>query len=275
MKTQTFITGLLGTVVVASPITSPIMVPRQAGGGCSAVHVVVARASTEPQGEGLTGSLSSSVKRAIPGTTSEAVVYTAKLAPYGPSEIQGVANAKSQVAAYVKKCPTSKIVLMGYSQGADVVGSVVCGGGDFSGSMSGVKVELGPPVPPIDPQVGRNIVAVVMMGDPRFTAGRSFNKGTAKTSGQFPHTATQDCKGYESRMVSYCDDGDEFCAKGKSLGPHMAYMGKYATEAASFIKSQVSKLTVPLPAVAGPAAPAAEPAAPAAEPAAEPAGPVA
>lgn len=111
MKATTFITGFLSTMVAASPIMETLE-----AGGCSDVHIVVARASTEPQGEGLTSGLSNAVKKAIPGTTSEAVVYTAKLAPYGPSEIQGVAAAKQQVTAYVKKCPKSKVVLMGYSQ---------------------------------------------------------------------------------------------------------------------------------------------------------------
>lgn len=71
------------------------------------------------------------------------------------------------------------------------------------------------------------VVAAVLMGDPRFTKGMPFNKGTAKGTGvslkfclrykcadilqRFPHPAEHDCKGYTKRIVSYCDNDDEFC----------------------------------------------------------------
>lgn len=267
MRTTILFSGLFSTLVVALPATeyndtvSQVLDRRQAG-KCAPVHIIVARASTEPAGEGMIGSLSRSIKTSIPGATSEAVSYPAALAPYGPSEIKGVAAAKAQLTAYVQKCPQSKMVLMGYSQGADVVGSVVCGGGGFSGSMQGAKVELGPITPPIDPQVGSHIVAVVMMGDPRFTKGMSFNKGTAKNNGQFPHPPENTCKGYESRMVSYCNDGDTFCDKGKSVATHMGYMGAYSGQAKTFITTQVKSLTIPLapaPDAPAPAAAASEP----------------
>ena len=136
MKAVLLTAGLLGTLTAASPVLSyprlsthndrtlEALERRQAK--CSAVHIVVARASTEPQGEGLIGALSRSVKSAIPGTTSEAVKYPAALAPYGPSEIKGVVAAKAQVTEYVKKCPESKIVLMGYSQVRSLSSELFC-----------------------------------------------------------------------------------------------------------------------------------------------------
>jgi hypothetical protein len=85
-------------------------------GGCAPVHILVARGSAEPEGEGSTGRLSTTLKRSIPGATSEAINYPAKLSPYPQSEAQGVQACKNQMTAYAKRCPQSKVVLMGYSQ---------------------------------------------------------------------------------------------------------------------------------------------------------------
>jgi acetylxylan esterase len=109
MKT-TLIVGVLGGLVAGSAILDK----RQTG--CSSVHILVGRGSGEPKGEGATGRLSTTLKRSIAGATSEAVDYPAKLSPYPQSESTGVQAVKEQMTAYVKKCPQSKIVLMGYSQ---------------------------------------------------------------------------------------------------------------------------------------------------------------
>lgn len=85
------------------------------------------------------------------------------------------------------------------------MGSVLCGGGAHNstqaiGSLPKTNVNLGPAVPPIEADVGSHgesihtrcclqklicsiVVAAVLMGDPRFTKGMPFNKGTAQNSG--------------------------------------------------------------------------------------------
>jgi acetylxylan esterase len=83
---------------------------------CSAVHVLAARGSGEPQGLGGQGRLITNATRTIPGTTTEAVVYPAVLSPYPPSQSAGIQAAKDQLTKYVEKCPKSKVILMGYSQ---------------------------------------------------------------------------------------------------------------------------------------------------------------
>jgi hypothetical protein len=110
MKSAVLLAGLLASFVSSLPE----VVRRQSA--CSDVHIIVARASGEPKGEGMIGGLSKAIKSAVKGATSEAVSYPAALAPYGPSEKKGVANAKSQLTEYVKRCPKARIVLMGYSQ---------------------------------------------------------------------------------------------------------------------------------------------------------------
>jgi len=246
MKFTIILAGLLASVATALPQAQPA--------ACADAHILVARASGEAKGEGMIGGLSRAIKSAVKGTDSEAVDYPAALAPYGSSEVKGVAAAKAQLAAYVQRCPKAKVILMGYSQGADVMGSVLCGGGAHNstkaiGRLPATNVNLGPETPPIEPAVGSHVVAAVLMGDPRFTKGMPFNKGTAQGTGQFPHEvpAQVACPTYSKRVVSYCDTDDEFCDSGKNVGPHLGYMGKYSTEAQAFVKAQLAKAAKAFP----------------------------
>lgn len=101
----------------------------------SAVHMIIARASLEAPGPGIIGQVATQVAAQLPGSDSESVVYPATLDNYAQSEAAGVAAMTGLLTAYVGRCPDSKIVMMGYSQGAQVAADVLCGtddGGNFA-----------------------------------------------------------------------------------------------------------------------------------------------
>ena len=109
---------------------------------CSAIHIITARASTEPAGEGVIGSLATLIQNGNQGVTREAVCYPATLSNYASSSSKGTSAMTDQLSTYVSTCPDSKIVLLGYSQGAQVVGDTMCGGGGAPG--------LGSETPPVN-----------------------------------------------------------------------------------------------------------------------------
>src|SRR5215472_3305090 len=124
----------LFALTAATGLALTSLAPAQAGAtafsgsGCAQVNIIVARASTEAQGQGITGNLASQVQSNSTQTVSiEAVVYPATLFNYSSSESQGVQNAEQELATAVSNCPSQKQVLMGYSQGANVVLDVVTG----------------------------------------------------------------------------------------------------------------------------------------------------
>jgi acetylxylan esterase len=108
------------------------------------------------------------------------------------------------------------------------------------------------------------VVAAVMFGDPRWRTGMPFNKGTsvkngvcslnARTPGfmltsftkMFPRPKDITCAPYTSRMISFCDTGDKFCDSGDSVQVHASYLGKYSSQAASFVEQKVKQLTIPV-----------------------------
>lgn len=142
--------ALLGGYTTAFPMDTPVftdtannIVVRQVS--CAPVHIIIARASTEPPGPGMIGALAEQVIQANPGATNESIDYPATLSDYQDSSEQGTAAMTRTLTDYANACPCAQIVLMGYSQGAHVVGDTLCGGGGVLGNAF---------TPPIDKAIG-------------------------------------------------------------------------------------------------------------------------
>ncbi|KAM0155335.1 hypothetical protein ACHAPG_006009 [Botrytis cinerea] len=194
-----------------------------------AIHMIVARASTEAPGEGIIGSVATMVKASLPGSDSEAVEYPATLTQYQASEASGVAAMQKLVQAYAEKCPGSKMAVMGYSQGAQVAADVMCGTSEtgFAGNTQALSANI-----------SSNVVAMVLMGDPSHVPAETFNAGTAKNNGLFARQNIAACP--TEKTVSYCDNQDEFCDSGNSLQVHLSYVTTYGTAAAKFITDKMA-----------------------------------
>ncbi|KAL1311485.1 hypothetical protein AAFC00_004426 [Neodothiora populina] len=192
--------------------------------------MIVARGSTESPGTGtLLSPLISAVESHLPGSDHVAVDYPASLARYADSVYTGVSNMTKLVQSHVAACPKSKIVLLGYSQGAQVAGDTVCGttsAGGFTQTSA------------LASKYSTNVIAVVMFGDPANVSGLSFDKGNATSNGLFPRTSLSACTGFASKVQSYCDDGDAYCDSGLYLAPHYQYINNHGFDAAEFICSQ-------------------------------------
>lgn len=134
-----------------------------------------------------------SIVNAHTGATSEAIVYPAcggqsscGGVSYANSVTQGTAAVVTAVSNLAKQCPSTKIVLVGYSQGAEIFDAALCGASGGGGSIDSY-----------------NIKAAIFMGDPRFKAGAPYNVGTC-TAGGFDQRSGS-CGSYNSKIKSYCD----------------------------------------------------------------------
>jgi hypothetical protein len=109
-----------------------------------------------------------SVKSLLPaGTTlqDEALDYPAigvhwwdpsyYTADYQASERAGFETLQFDVRQYIRNCPTKRVILAGYSQGADVVGDTFLS---------------------LSPDEATHIAAVIMFGDPKFNPAKSQNR---------------------------------------------------------------------------------------------------
>lgn len=99
------------------------LVTRQS---CPAIHVFGARETTVSPGYGSAGTVVNLILNAHPGATSEAITYPACGGQsscggisYANSVVTGTNAVASAVNSFNSRCPTTKLVLVGYSQVSD------------------------------------------------------------------------------------------------------------------------------------------------------------
>lgn len=104
---------------------------------CSDIRVFSARGSNEPypgRGGDMLGVMCSLFEETGVSCDYEDVVYPANISYSGifcESANIGANAGQAQMADYIQRCPGSKLVLTGYSQGGGVVGDILGGGGGF------------------------------------------------------------------------------------------------------------------------------------------------
>lgn len=102
---------------------SPVELLEERQTSCPAIHIFGARETTVAQGYGTAGVVVNLVLNAYPGSTAEAIVYPAcggqsscGGVSYANSVLQGVQAVTTAVNSFNTKCPSTQLVLVGYSQ---------------------------------------------------------------------------------------------------------------------------------------------------------------
>ena len=195
---------------------------------CAAVRIISARADGEDPGPGVIGSLAKLIKGQLSASvTREAVAYPAALNGWARSAASGDGAIKADLTSAARRCPAQVFVLLGYSQGAEIVGDALGGGGGGA---------LGPVTAGVPAPVARKVVAVIQLGDPRRMPGLSFDKGSAAgTTGQYPRSQSVSLARFAAKIRSYCDRGDPICAGGHNLAAHFGLTDKYGQNASRFV----------------------------------------
>jgi hypothetical protein len=162
------------------------------------------RATTEPQGGGIVaGPLAEALQQQLGRTVrTHDLVYPATFA-YLRSKREGVDALRARLAQTATACPDTRFVLIGYSQGADVIGDTLSSGN----------------VPAAD-----RIGAVVLFGDPAFNSREPFATGSFRvgTDGTLARPGGA-LDGFADRIVSFCNHDDERCQQGASGRGHFRY----------------------------------------------------
>jgi hypothetical protein len=123
----TFVTACFVLQALAAP--APDLIERQSS-GCKKIHFIFARGSTEAGTMGITVgpamSKALSTKFGAANVAAEGVQYPADIAGAfsggtNPSGSAGAIKMTSMAKAVLEKCPNAKVILSGYSQGAEQV----------------------------------------------------------------------------------------------------------------------------------------------------------
>lgn len=206
-------TFLLSAAAGSAAVVAPA--PASAA-PCAAVDVVVARGTAEPGTLGLIVGdpvYSAFQKKATGKTTgSYRVDYPADLSI--DSVETGNADLVAHVTAQAAACPAQKFVLVGYSQGANVVDNSI--GISSEGALVGGRI-----VATIPAALAPRVKAVLLFGNPIRAIGR-------RVTGP-----------YALRTLDLCAAGDPVCqAGGNDVGAHLSYFAN-ADAAAAFAAARV------------------------------------
>lgn len=247
MKLQCAVTKLFAALLFidfASARLNSITVSNASSWTCPSnggAHIIVARGSTvKPQpGYGAIGAIKDRVLQRIPGSTAEFVEYPATLGDYINSERDGVLAMRRSINSYISRCSLlSPLVVMGYSQGAQVTADALIGQ-NVAGFPTNASVSQ-----PLPASHLSRIAAVILMGDPSFVTNETFHVGNATKNGIFPRrdVANFGIDSLASRTRTYCDFDDPYCASGNfstGLHVHLGYIQEYGDQAVDFVVEQI------------------------------------
>ncbi|KAG5984564.1 hypothetical protein E4U55_004220 [Claviceps digitariae] len=205
---------------------------------CPPLHIFGARGTGIPPGYDLLLPLVEKLKATYSGATSEAIVYPACGGgsacggiSYGDSARQGTAAVAKAVNDFHARCPNTKFVLMGYSQGGHIIDNALCGGTDPNARITTTDA-------PISASAAEMIKAVTFMGNPRYQYPMSYDAGTCQSHGFDERPAGFKCAA-AAKIQSYCDNGDPYCCMGKQPSVHAEYVTNHGDAALKFINSKL------------------------------------
>jgi cutinase len=202
------------TATVLFAATPLAIAPSAAADPCPDIEVIFARGTNDAPGLGNPGQAFSDTLRGLVGgrtLTTYAVNYPASYDFLAAAD--GANDAANRIATMASACPSTKLVLGGYSQGAAVVDMLA--GIPPLGNKIG---EVGS-APPLSSTLVPNVAAVAVFGNP---ATKFSNPITSSVFG--------------GRAIDLCKDGDPICSRGRNPFAHSDYVSAGLTDrAANFV----------------------------------------
>ncbi|KAF2876754.1 Alpha/Beta hydrolase protein [Massariosphaeria phaeospora] len=241
---------------------------------CHQYHIFVTRGSDSPY----PGHQSDLVRLVCDGLGGdcgfENIIYPANSSYAGreawcQSAASGAVAAQAQLTEYTDRCPSSKLILFGFSQGASVTLDYLGGGG---GPVGKCIQDNNPPLDRLKAP-GSNVVAAIVFGAAVRAASMPYSfKGGKDFNGTSPRSekALAGLEPYADILRDYCNFGDPVCAPSSQpakVAQHLNYFDLYNDEAAEWVidtaqgpsgnntntKSSTSLSSMPSTASGGPA----------------------
>jgi cutinase len=198
--------------------TSFAVAPQASAASCSDVELVVARGTYEPGTLGVIvgDPVLSDAKSKLPGKTVTGYPVNYPANADADSERKGNLDVVAHITQQAAACPATKFVLVGYSQGAEVVDHSV--GTDTTGIGPNGGA---PPAAVIPAALSGRIAATLTFGNPITAKGKAIPAP------------------YVSNYKDFCRDGDPVCnANGTTILAHLFYFLDAGT-AGTFIAAKV------------------------------------
>jgi len=215
MNTPSPMTVLAAGLLAAAAVIAGAPAGPALADECPDVELIFARGTGEDPGPGRVGqALADALAPQLGGRSLDVygVDYPASLNFLAAAS--GADNAAARIADMGARCPQTRLVLGGFSQGAAAV-SMLAGVppvGERIGSIGSA--------PPLAPAAAGQVSAVAVFGNPGARFGSPLS-----TTGLFA-----------GRAIDICVDGDPICSNGRDRAAHSAYeLPPYPQQAAAFV----------------------------------------
>ena len=185
---------------------------------CPDIEVIFARGTDDTPGLGTPGTAFVDALRPLVGgrtVTAYAVNYPASYDFLAAAD--GADDATNRISMMSQQCPSTKLVLGGYSQGAAVI--------DMLAGVPPLGNKIGDigSAPPLPSNLLPNIAAVAVFGNP---ATKFSNPLTSSVFG--------------GKAIDLCKDGDPICSGGRNPFAHNDYVtAGMVQQAANFVAGRV------------------------------------
>ena len=204
--------GFAAGIALAGPAAAA---PAGQASVCPDVQMVFARGTSEPAGLGRVGqALSEQLAGKLGGRTmgTYPVNYPASYDFLAAAD--GAADATNHMAEMAQRCPSTRFVLGGYSQGAAVV-DMLLGIPPLGNKVGDVGA------PPLPQSLATRVAAVAVFGNPATKFGNPISVAGAPFAG---------------RTIDLCSDGDPICSRGRNPFAHTNYdKSGMVSQAAGFV----------------------------------------
>lgn len=221
---------LLGAAVVTTSATlmsAPILIASASAAPCPDVEVTFARGTADPPGVGGVGQAFIDSLRTQVGSRSVGVypVNYPATEDWPPSASAGASDASAHVQSMVANCPSTKLVLGGYSQGAMVIDLITIARASVAGFNAAT----------LSADEADHVAAVAVFGNPttRFLGG----------------PISEISPWYGAKAIDLCAPGDPVCSPGGLALPtheelfspeHLSYLHSgMPSQAATFVASHL------------------------------------
>lgn len=197
---------------------------------CTAYLVITARGTGEPVGNQLVTPVARRIAEARPGEMLTVDLFYPADTDINEGGTEGVRRLIDQLNVQAEHCPDQRTILLGYSQGAFVIGDALADPKDRL---------IGETVGQLSPEARERVLAVVLYGDPRFAGGEPYDVGTftEKVGGILPRRAGV-LAPFADRIRDYCVKNDFVCQASDSLdekGHVSYYRNGMQAEGAAFV----------------------------------------
>lgn len=209
------------------------------------MHVIAARGTNVKPGYDILLPLVTQIKTTYAEATSESIDYPACDGKsscggirYPESAKRGTVAVAKAVNGFYKKCPKAQLVLMGSSQGGQIIDNALCGGAD-PGPVSPASLGTTDAAVAIDPSAAKMVKAAILVGNPSFRSGPPYTVGSCRGKGVVARPEGSTCSNGD-KVHSWCDAEDPVCCQGRDYAVHGAYVTKYKTQILDFVNSKLA-----------------------------------